>query len=145
MKEINILIILMSKEKKILNQTITGNIAMPRSSSMDLDEENNMGAKSQIDYKNLEIFEFKIILIGDPGVGKTSIMSKFILNEFKSKYQSTLGVEFKAKELYVNNTAYARLKIWDTCRQGRFKSITRQYFKNSNEYLIYLTKEQLKN
>ena len=123
----------MSKEKKILNQTITGNIAMPHNPSMDLDEEiNNIGPRSQIDYKNLENFEFKIILIGDPGVGKTSIMSKFILNEFKSSYQSTLGVEFKTKELYINNTACARLKIWDTCGQERFRSITRQYFKNSN-------------
>jgi small GTP-binding protein len=123
----------MSKEKKILNQTITGNIGMPHNPAMDLDEENNnMGPKSQIDFKNLENYEFKIILIGDPGVGKTSIMSKFILNEFKSSYQSTLGVEFKTKELYINNTSCARLKIWDTCGQERFRSITRQYFKNSN-------------
>ena len=120
----------MSREKKNLNQTFGGT---PYNNSNDLEQENkNSGPKSQIDYKNLEVFEFKIILIGDPGVGKTSIMSKFILNEFKTSYQSTLGVEFKSKEIYMDNTYCARLKIWDTCGQERFRSITRQYFKNSD-------------
>ena len=120
----------MSREKKNLNQTFGGT---PYNNSNDLEQENkNSGPKSQIDYKNLEVFEFKIILIGDPGVGKTSIMSKFILNEFKTSYQSTLGVEFKSKEIYMDNTCCARLKIWDTCGQERFRSITRQYFKNSD-------------
>ena len=59
-------------------------------------------------------------------------MSKYISNEFKSSYQSTLGVEFKSKEIYIDNSSCARLKIWDTCGQERFRSITRQYFKNSN-------------
>ena len=123
----------MSKERKNLNQTISGNIAISRDPDMDLDSENiNQGAKSLIDYKNLEVYEFKIILIGEPGVGKTSIMSKYISNEFKSSYQSTLGVEFKSKEIYLDNSSCARLKIWDTCGQERFRSITRQYFKNSN-------------
>ena len=123
----------MSKERKNLNQTISGNIAISRDPDMDLDSENiNQGAKSLIDYKNLEVYEFKIILIGEPGVGKTSIMSKYISNEFKSSYQSTLGVEFKSKEIYIDNSSCARLKIWDTCGQERFRSITRQYFKNSN-------------
>ena len=124
----------MSKEKKNLNQTITGNIAVPRNSSMDLDQENKiLGPKSQIDFNNLEIYEFnKIILIGDQGVGKTSIMSKFITNEFKSSYQATLGVEFKVKELYLNNTTCAKIRIWDTCGQERFRAITKQYFKNAN-------------
>ena len=123
----------MSKERKNLNQTISGNIAISHDPDMDLDSENiNQGAKSLIDYKNLEVYEFKIILIGEPGVGKTSIMSKYISNEFKSSYQSTLGVEFKSKEIYIDNSSCARLKIWDTCGQERFRSITRQYFKNSN-------------
>ena len=125
----------MSGERKNLNQTIPG--IMPHDPYMDLDAENiNPGAKSLINYQNLESFEFKIILIGDPGVGKTSIMSKYISNEFKSSYQSTLGVEFKSKEIYLDNSSCAILKIWDTCGQERFRSITRQYFKNSNGVLL---------
>ena len=120
------------REKRILNQTITGNIGS-HDPNLDIDNENNkVSPKSQIDLKNLETFEFKIILIGDPGVGKTSIMSKFITNEFKNLYQSTLGVEFKTKEIYIDNSACAKLNIWDTCGQERFRAITRQYFKNSH-------------
>ena len=123
----------MSKGKANLNQTISGNIG--HDPNMEIDS-NNKGAKSQIDIKNLELFEFKVILIGESGVGKTSIMLKFITNEFKSTYQSTLGIEFKIKDVFVDNTARARLKIWDTCGQERFRSITRQYFKNSNGVLL---------
>ena len=101
--------------------------------AMDIvNEKEDFLAKSQIDFKNLETFEYKIILIGDPAVGKTSIMSKFVTNEFQSVYSSTIGVEFKLKEIYINNNTCARLKIWDTCGQEKFRAITRQYFKNSN-------------
>ena len=86
-------------------------ISIKNNNLIDLDQEKKMKAKSQIDFQNLEIFEFKIILIGEPGVGKTSIMSKFISNEFKGSYQSTLGVEFKSKELYINIFFMAKLKF----------------------------------
>lgn len=105
---------------------------------MDIENENNniKAPKSLIDTKNLEVYDFKIILIGEPGVGKTAIMSRFITNEFKNMYQSTLGVEFKTKDLYIDNTACARLNVWDTCGQERFRAITRQYFKNSHGVLL---------
>ena len=105
--------------------------------SMDeFNEKEDILARSQIDIKNLEVFEYKLILIGEPGVGKTSIMSKFVSNEFQSIYSSTIGVEFKLKDIYVNNNQCAKLKIWDTCGQEKFRSITRQYFKNSDGVLL---------
>ena len=126
-----------NREKKFLNQTISGNIGH-NNPAMDIENENNniKAPKSQIDTKNLEVYEFKIILICEPGVGKTAIMSRFITNEFKNMYQSTLGVEFKTKDLYIDNTACARLNVWDTCGQERFRAITRQYFKNSHGVLL---------
>ena len=93
-------------------------------------------ARSHIDIKNLQNFEFKVILIGESGVGKSSIMTKFITNEFKSAYQSTLGIEFKVKEMLIDNEIYARLRIWDTCGQERFRAITRQYFQNAQGVLL---------
>jgi len=124
----------MSKENRNLNKTINTNINYLQNPSFYIEDENNInkGAKSQIDIQNLERFEFKIILIGEAGVGKTSIMNKFISNEFKNSYQPTLGVEFKCKEFYIDNSICAKLKIWDTCGQEKFRAITRQYFKNSN-------------
>ena len=101
-----------------------------------INDKEDFVAKSEMDLKNLEVFEYKIILIGDPGVGKTSIMTKFVSNEFQNTYLSTIGVEFKLKEIYINNNTCARLKIWDTCGQEKFRAITRQYFKNSEGVFI---------
>ncbi len=114
-----------------MNQSMNYNMDNP---AMDvLNEKEDFYAKTQI--KNIEVFEYKIILVGDPGVGKTSILTKFVTNEFQSVYSSTIGVEFKLKDIYVNNNC-ARLKIWDTCGQEKFRAITRQYFKNSNGVFI---------
>ena len=120
--------------KKYLNQSLNYNTK--GNQGMDIiNEEEDFIPKSQVDIKNMDVYEFKIILIGDPGVGKTSIMSKFVTNEFQSIYTATIGVEFKIKEIYTNNSC-ARLKIWDTCGQEKFRAITRQYFKNSNGVFI---------
>ena len=125
----------MSKLKGSLIQNQTLNINYEN--NMELESDNNIyGPKSQIDYKNMETFELKVILIGDSGVGKTSIVTKFITNEFKPSYQSTLGIEFRVKDLYIDNRICARLRIWDTCGQERFRAITRQYFSNSHGVLL---------
>jgi len=117
-----------------LNQTLNLNTDDPE---LDIvDDKEDFIAKSQMDIKNLEVFEFKIILVGDPGVGKTSIMTKFVSNEFQNTYLSTIGVEFKSKEIHINNNTCARLKIWDTCGQEKFRAITRQYFKNSEGVFV---------
>ena len=117
-----------------LNQTLNLNTDDPE---LDIvDDKEDFIAKSQMDIKNLEVFEYKIILVGDPGVGKTSIMTKFVSNEFQNTYLSTIGVEFKSKEIYINNNTCARLKIWDTCGQEKFRAITRQYFKNSEGVFV---------
>ena len=117
-----------------LNQTLNLNADDPE---LDIvDDKEDFIAKSQMDIKNLEVFEYKIILVGDPGVGKTSIMTKFVSNEFQNTYLSTIGVEFKSKEIHINNNTCARLKIWDTCGQEKFRAITRQYFKNSEGVFV---------
>ena len=117
-----------------MNQSFNYNKKNP---TMDINnEDGNYIAKSQVDVKNLEIFEFKVILIGDPGVGKTSILSRFVTNEFQSVYTSTIGVEFKTKDIYINNTTCASFKIWDTCGQEKFRAITRQYFKDAHGVIL---------
>ena len=122
----------MSTDKNYLNQTIGGDLRIPNNSALDIEKNNNIGYKS-VDFKNIEILYFKIILMGDQSVRKTSIMSKFIFQDFKASYQATIGVDYKTKVLYLNyNTIGASLRIFDTCRQERFRSITRNYFKNSN-------------
>ena len=72
----------------------------------------------------------KYIIIGDAAVGKSNLLLRFAQNDFKMEYQLTIGVEFGAKNLEINNKKY-RLQIWDTAGQENYRSITRAYYKNS--------------
>ena len=73
---------------------------------------------------------FKYIIIGDSSVGKSNILLRYVYDKFNEEFQSTIGVEFAAKNLEINNKIY-RIQIWDTAGQESFRSITRFYYKNS--------------
>ena len=74
---------------------------------------------------------FKIITIGDTGVGKTSILRRFVDNKFQKNYLATIGIDYKAKVININNLEI-KLKIWDTAGQERFQNITGQYYKSAD-------------
>lgn len=80
-------------------------------------------------------FVFKIILIGDSGVGKSSLLSRFCDNVFSDSYISTIGVDFRIKTCTVNNKT-VKLQIWDTAGQERFKSIVNSYFRGTHAILL---------
>ena len=73
---------------------------------------------------------FKYIIIGDAAVGKSNLLLRYAHGQFKPEYQLTIGVEFGAKNVEINNKVY-RIQIWDTAGQENFRSITRAYYKNS--------------
>ena len=60
-------------------------------------------------------FLFKVSLIGDSGTGKTSMITRFIDNVFKSETSTTIGVDFKIVSFNLGNETYAKMQIWDTC------------------------------
>ena len=78
---------------------------------------------------------FKVILIGDAGVGKTCVLNKFVTNKFQEYYDLTIGVEFATKHIDSNNKII-KLQCWDTAGQESFRSITRAYFRNSAIVLL---------
>lgn len=78
------------------------------------------------------VYRFKVILLGDIAVGKTSILSRFVDDKFTSEYKCNVGVEFKVKSLYLDESTGADLQIWDTCGEERFRTITRQYYRDSH-------------
>ena len=78
---------------------------------------------------------FKIVLIGDSGVGKTNILSRYISNEFSLTTQATVGVEFGSK-IIKRGEKLIKLQIWDTAGQERYKSITSAYYKGAKGALI---------
>ena len=80
---------------------------------------------------------FKLILVGDSYVGKTNILSKYIKNEFNQNTKSTVGVEFGAKILKIEDKII-KAQIWDTAGQERYKSITSAYYKGAKgAFIVY--------
>ena len=78
---------------------------------------------------------FKIVLIGDAGVGKSNILTRHTINEFNEKSKATIGVEFATKTENVNGHV-VKLQIWDTAGQERFRSLTSLYYRGASGVII---------
>ena len=77
----------------------------------------------------------KILLVGDSGVGKTTLLLKYVDNQFSDSHITTIGVEYKDKEITVNNRKI-NLQIWDTSGQERYRSITKNFYRNAHGILF---------
>ena len=77
----------------------------------------------------------KLVLIGNMGVGKTSILTKYCDDKFSENIISTSGIEFKTKTIHKNGYK-VKMQIWDTSGQERFRSITPNYFRSSDALLF---------
>ena len=78
---------------------------------------------------------FKLILVGDSGVGKSNVLSRFVSNEYNDDSKATIGVEFGVKSLIVNDSNI-KLQLWDTAGQERFRAITTSYYRGSDGALV---------
>ena len=79
--------------------------------------------------------KISIIMIGDTSVGKSTLMKKFITGNFSDSLAPTLGVELYKKEVKINDKQYL-YRIWDTCGQERFRSLSKSYFRNSDGIML---------
>ncbi len=105
--------------------------------------------------KTTESYSYKIIVIGDSGVGKSNFIKRFIDNEFKSESISTVGcalysILYEASYFEGNHIKrdIIKINIWDTAGQERYKSVTSSYYKGSHGiFVLYDTtkKETFKN
>mmetsp|Transcript_22257 Transcript_22257/g.32514 ORF Transcript_22257/g.32514 Transcript_22257/m.32514 type:complete len:224 (-) Transcript_22257:456-1127(-) len=73
---------------------------------------------------------FKLLMIGDAGVGKSSMLLRFTDDSFDEHIQSTIGVDFKVKHLDVSSKRI-KLTIWDTAGQERFRTLTSSYYRGA--------------
>ncbi|KAG5177892.1 Rab18, rab family GTPase [Tribonema minus] len=78
---------------------------------------------------------FKILLIGDAAVGKSSIMLRFTDDSFDDKLQSTIGVDFKVKMMEVGDKKI-KMTIWDTAGQERFRTLTSSYYRGAQGIML---------
>ncbi|OSX64873.1 hypothetical protein POSPLADRAFT_1038832 [Postia placenta MAD-698-R-SB12] len=80
---------------------------------------------------------FKVVLIGDSGVGKSNLLSRFTRNEFNLETKSTIGVEFATRSINVDGKTL-KAQIWDTAGQERYRAITAAYYRGAvGALLVY--------
>ena len=86
------------------------------------------------DYAQYDI-SFKVIVIGDSGVGKSCLTTQAVRNNFEEFYTATVGFEFLTFNMRINNNVL-KLQIWDTCGQEVYKSLITNFYRNSSLALI---------
>lgn len=83
-------------------------------------------------------FIFKIVLLGDSGVGKSNLVFRFTKNEFNKDSKSTIGVEFATKTVQIDDNKLVKAQIWDTAGQERYRSIASSYYRGAvGALLVY--------
>ena len=79
-----------------------------------------------------EEITFKIITIGNSGVGKTSILNRYISNTFREELIPTIGLDFSYKTVTLENGRKVKLKLFDTAGQEKFRNFSKAYFRNTD-------------
>lgn len=89
------------------------------------------------DNRNVEehIVTHKLVILGDVGVGKSSIVQRFVNGNFIALHEPTIGALFLTKRLRVADYT-VKFEIWDTAGQERYHALTPMYYKNANAAII---------
>ena len=80
-------------------------------------------------------FSFKILLIGESGVGKTCLLLRFTDDTFTVNHQTTIGVDFKQKTLLIKDKII-KVQVWDTAGQERFRTLTKSFYKIADGIIL---------
>ena len=85
---------------------------------------------------NSQIETFKVVLLGESGVGKTSIISQFTNSEFKDDFETSTGGTFSSKSFTYNDDKILKFEIWDTAGQERYRALTKMFYKETNAVIL---------
>ena len=124
------------KEKEELKEKINKDNDNNNDKQNKEDELNDSFYDEKNDLKNSNKVDFSVILVGDSYVGKTSIIKKFMNNEFSGETKCTINVDFCCKYLKIDKNLYAKLIIHDTAGQEKYRSLTRSYYKNAKGIIL---------
>ena len=84
---------------------------------------------------NNTIKTFKIVVLGDTGVGKTTLINQFVNNEFKADFKATIGADFSSKTMTVDDQQI-ELQIWDTAGQERFHAVGAAFYRGTDACIL---------
>jgi GTPase SAR1 family protein len=84
----------------------------------------------------------KLVVVGNSGVGKSSLMVRFSDDQFNDSYHTTIGVDFRFKTLDMEGES-VKIQIWDTAGQERFRTITNAYYKGADGIIMVYDKNDL--
>eukprot|EP00879_Flechtneria_rotunda_P010463 GHRR01010939.1.p1 GENE.GHRR01010939.1~~GHRR01010939.1.p1 ORF type:complete len:125 (+),score=31.91 GHRR01010939.1:67-441(+) len=73
----------------------------------------------------------KVIILGDSGVGKTSLMNQYVQKKFSKEYKATIGADFLTKEIQIDDKLVT-MQIWDTAGQERFQSLGVAFYRGAD-------------
>ena len=78
----------------------------------------------------------KIIILGAQGVGKTSLMERFVAAKFSSQYKATIGADFSTKDVQLGEGEFVTLQIWDTAGQERYQSLGTAFYRGADACVL---------
>lgn len=119
--------------------SITSKNEQSRNQSNDMNSnttKKNSKPKNEINSPDKIVYNMKIILLGESSVGKTSILSRYINNQFEEAHKCTVALENKSHTVQVTQNTYAKLSIWDTAGQEKFRTLTRQYYTDAQGVIL---------
>ena len=80
-------------------------------------------------------FLYKLLMIGDSGVGKSSLLLRFASDQFEDSYMTTVGLDFKIRTVEVDGKV-VKLQMWDTAGEERFRTITSSYYRGAQGIVV---------
>ena len=89
-------------------------------------------------------FLYKIVILGDTSVGKTCFFNRYVDNTFEEKTLGTIGIEYRLKNVQLENGSTIKLQIWDTAGQERFNSISKSYYRGAHAIILIFSVDNKK-
>eukprot|EP00761_Pharyngomonas_kirbyi_P009372 gb/GECH01009388.1/.p1 GENE.gb/GECH01009388.1/~~gb/GECH01009388.1/.p1 ORF type:complete len:245 (+),score=60.01 gb/GECH01009388.1/:1-735(+) len=91
---------------------------------------------NESNYNKCKSLSFKVIVVGDIGVGKTSLISRYVFDKFTDGYKATLGVDFSHKKIQWDQDTIITIQLWDICGQERYGPLMRNFYSNAVAALV---------
>lgn len=95
-----------------------------------------MSRSDVFDIVSSNTHKFKVVILGDLAVGKTSLVTKFMYNTFEASHHNTIGIDFLTKSIRLVNGRNVRLQLWDTAGQERFRSLIPSYIRDCSLAIV---------